>query len=155
MIRRMTADDLAEIDRLEKILFTSPWPQSAYEYEMNGNPFGNPSVLEEDGEIIGYCDWWIMYEHAEIATIGVKPDKRRMGYAQMMLDHIVADAEKNGCETLSLEVRVSNDPAIRLYEKNGFIQVNIRRHYYDDNGEDAYLMVKPLGGNYDDDAAGN
>ena len=64
-----------------------------------------------------------------------------------MMNYIVEQAELNGCENVSLEVRVSNDKAIKLYEKNGFININTRKNYYDDNHEDAYLMVKPLGGN--------
>ena len=151
MIRKMDYLDLEEILKLEKELFTSPWPKSEYEYELKENPYANLYVLEEDGEIVGYYDYWILYEQAQIATIGVKKAKQRQGYAQMMMDHITKDCAEKGCETLSLEVRVSNLPAIAFYEKNGFVRVNIRKNYYEDNHEDAYLMVKALEGvNYGD-----
>ncbi|MBE6122758.1 MAG: ribosomal-protein-alanine N-acetyltransferase [Erysipelotrichaceae bacterium] len=155
MIRKMTEGDLDEIDRLEKELFSSPWPREEYIYELKQNPFSNLIVIEEDGEIAAYCDWWIIYEQAQIATIGVREKSRRKGYGQMMIDEIVKDADAHGCDFLSLEVRVSNTPAIRLYEKNGFIQANIRKNYYEDNHEDAYLMIRPLGGGSYDEDTGN
>lgn len=142
----MTRNDLERIDELEQELFTSAWPKEEYIYEMEQNPFSNVYVVEEDGEIIGYFDYWILYEQAQIATIGTNKAYQKKGYGQMMLDYIIEDVNQNGCEVITLEVRVSNEKAIRLYEKNGFIKVNIRKNYYSDNHEDAYLMVKPLGG---------
>lgn len=146
-IRRMMDEDLDVIDGLEKSIFTSPWPRSEYLYEIHENPYGNPYVLIEDDEIVAYFDYWIIFDRAEIATIGVKEEYRHLGYGQKMMNYIVEQAELNGCENVTLEVRVSNDKAIKLYEKNGFININTRKNYYDDNHEDAYLMVKPLGGN--------
>ena len=146
-IRRMMDEDLDVIDELEKSIFTSPWPRSEYLYEIHENPYGNPYVLIEDDEIVAYFDYWIIFDRAEIATIGVKEEDRHLGYGQKMMDYIVEQAELHGCENVTLEVRISNDKAIKLYEKNGFININTRKNYYDDNHEDAYLMVKPLGGN--------
>ncbi len=147
MIRRMIDEDLDEIDLLEKQIFSSPWPRSEYVYEIHDNPYANPYVVVESNEIVAYFDYWVIFERAEIATIGVKENYRKQGYGQIMMDYITKDAEEKGCENISLEVRVSNEKAIKLYEKNGFIQINIRKNYYDDNHEDAYLMMKPLGGN--------
>ena len=146
-IRRMMDEDLDVIDELEKSIFTSPWPRSEYLYEIHENPYGNPYVLIEADEIVAYFDYWIIFDRAEIATIGVKKEYRHLGYGQKMMNYIVEQAELNGCENVTLEVRVSNDNAIKLNEKNGFININTRKNYYDDNHEDAYLMVKPLGGN--------
>ena len=144
MIRKMRRADLDRIAELEQQLFSSPWPRSAFVYELSGNPFAAVYVLEENGEIIGYVDRWILYDRAEIATIGVCKEHRRKGYAQQLMDRVIADAQEAGCENITLEVRVSNDAAVRFYEKNGFITVNTRKNYYEDNGEDAWLMVKPL-----------
>lgn len=154
-MREMNESDLYEIDVLEKQLFSSPWPKDEYIYELNSNPFSNLRVIEEDGRIIAYCDWWIIYEQAQIATIGVAEEYRHRGYAQMMIDEIIRDATEKECDFLSLEVRVSNIPAISLYEKNGFIKANIRKNYYEDNHEDAYLMIRPLGGIANDESAGD
>ncbi len=147
MIRRMIDEDLDTIDLLERDIFTSPWPRKEYEYEIHDNPYANPYVVIEDEEIVAYFDFWIIFDRAEIATIGVKEGYRKQGYGQMMMDFINKQAEEAKCENISLEVRVSNEKAIKLYEKNGYIQINIRKNYYDDNHEDAYLMMKPLGGN--------
>lgn len=144
MIRKMTKEDLPVIDKLEKELFSSPWPMSMYVSEMTSNPFAHVCVLEEEGEIIGYFDWWNLYDNAQIATIGVRKEYQGKGYGQKMMDYIIQEATSQGCENLSLEVRVSNEKAISLYEKNGFLKVNIRKNYYEDNHEDAFLMVKPL-----------
>ena len=146
MIRNMKREDLDAVLEIENTVFTSPWPLKEYEYELEKNPYANPYVFEQDGKIVGYFDYWILYEKAEIANIAVDPNYQKQGIGQLMMDALVQACIENGCETISLEVRVSNTPAISFYEKNGFIQVNIRKGYYADNHEDAYLMVKPIGG---------
>ena len=72
IIRRMIDKDLDVIDELEKEIFTSPWSRSEYLYGIHVNPYGNPHVLIEDDEIVAYFDYWIIFDRAEIATIGVK-----------------------------------------------------------------------------------
>jgi ribosomal-protein-alanine N-acetyltransferase len=150
-MRKMEEKDLPAVLALENELFPeSPWPRSEYLYELNENPFSNLWVEEENGEIIGYIDWWILYEKAQLANIGVAKKAQKKGIGRKLLKKCIAHAEEKGCETLSLEVRVTNDPAIRLYHQFGFIDAAIRKNYYE-NGEDAILMVLPLGGTYDDD----
>lgn len=148
-LREMKEEDLNEIMRLEKKLFVhDPWSKGAYLSELKDNPFAQLAVLEHDGKILGYYDLWITYEQAQIATFGVAKEVQGQGYGQYLLEHMIQIAEENGCEYLSLEVRVSNEVAIHLYEKNGFLTVNIRKHYYK-NYEDAYYMVKALKGGQD------
>lgn len=144
--RPMNAGDLDQITVLENELFTSPWKRSDFEYELSGNPCSHLLVIEEKGRILAYCDWWILYEQSQIATIGVTGAYQHQGLGQQMMDAIIRSSIDLGCETVSLEVRVSNARAIAFYEKNGFITVNTRKDYYTDNHEDAYLMVKPIGG---------
>ncbi|MEG0277500.1 MAG: GNAT family N-acetyltransferase, partial [Coprobacillus sp.] len=71
---------------------------------------------------------------------------QRQGYAKILMDEMIQFAFEEGCNVMSLEVRVSNQSAISLYEKCGFINQAIRKNYYQDNHEDAYLMVKGLEG---------
>lgn len=150
MIRAAEDQDLDRIAELEKVLFAdSPWPWKEFEHELHENPFAILLVDEEEGKVVGYLDYWILYEQAQIATIGVDPEYQNRGIGSALLSYAEKDAADQGCETFSLEVRVSNAPARHLYEKHGFIQVNIRKGYYE-NGEDAYLMVKPIGGQKDD-----
>jgi len=146
MIREMREEDLPLILKMEEELFpSSPWNEEQFLYEMHENPFANLIVLEEEDKIAGYADYWITYEMAQIADIGVGKEFQGKGYGQMMMDEIVRKAVEAECENISLEVRVSNVPALGLYEKNGFIHAAVRKGYYD-NGEDAYLLVKPIGG---------
>lgn len=150
MIRAAEGQDLDRIAELENVLFAdSPWPWKEFEHELHENPFAILLVDEEEGRVVGYLDYWILYEQAQVATIGVDPEYQNRGIGSALLSYAEKDAADQGCETFSLEVRVSNAPARHLYEKHGFIQVNIRKGYYE-NGEDAYLMVKPIGGQKDD-----
>lgn len=150
MIRAAEDQDLDRIAELENVLFAdSPWPWKEFEHELHENPFAILLVDEEEGRVVGYLDYWILYEQAQVATIGVDPEFQNRGIGSALLSYAEKDAADQGCETFSLEVRVSNAPARHLYEKHGFIQVNIRKGYYE-NGEDAYLMVKPIGGQKDD-----
>jgi ribosomal-protein-alanine N-acetyltransferase len=146
MIRRMNEEDLDAVVQMEKDLFPSGcWPKKEFLYEMQENPFAWLLVLEEEGEIQGYGDLWIMYEQAQIANIAVARSWQGQGKGSELLQAMIALAAEKGCETMSLEVRLSNSRALALYEKYGFIQANIRKNYYED-GEDANLMIKPLGG---------
>ena len=146
MIRGMKEEDLADVLKLEYSLFPKgAWTGPAFAYELSGNPFARLYVLEKNEKIIGYCDLWIMYEQAQIANLAVDQKWQGKGYGRLLMNHMIQEAEMAACETISLEVRISNEAALCLYRALGFLQVNVRRRYYED-GENAYLMVKPLGG---------
>lgn len=149
-LRAMKIEDLDDVLAIEKEAFTDHWPRSAYEYEVNENEFSTAYVVEEAGLIIGVVVFYIIFDDAQIATIAVRQSHRGQGIATFMMNQVIEDANQAGCSMLSLEVRISNTAAIHLYEKFGFINVNIRKGYYAD-GEDAYLMIMALGGNYNDD----
>lgn len=146
LIRAMTLDDLDRIMELEHLLFTSSWSEADYIYEIYENTFSFNFVLEVENKIIGYVGVWIMYEQSQITTIGIDSDYQGQGYAKILMDEIIGFACDEGCSTMSLEVRISNQAAISLYEKCGFTNQAIRKNYYQDNHEDAYLMVKGLEG---------
>ena len=151
MIRELPEKDIDSILSLEKQLFLADaWERKTFLYEINENPYASLFVYEDHGEIYGYVDVWVMYEQAQIANIGVDEMLQHTGIGSMLLSLAIEVAEAKGCETMSLEVRCSNDKAIGLYEKFGFIDVGKRKRYYAD-GEDARLMVKALGGLYDTD----
>ena len=150
MIREMTRDDLPAVNEAEADLFaSSPWPEEEFIYEMESNPFSRLVVYEENGTVLGYADVWITYEQAQLANIAVLRNAWGRGIGSRLMEYCIDYAVKSGCENLSLEVRVSNQRAIALYEKYGFIKAAVRRNYYED-GEDADLMIKPLGGLLDD-----
>lgn len=146
MLRDMQLEDLDAVLAIEHELFTSEWKRDDFIYELKDNPFAHYAVIEENNEIIGFCGWWITFEQAQVVNVGVRTNYQRKGYGKMLMDKMVTEAIKAGCENLTLEVRKSNEKAIALYEKYGFINVAVRKGYYQDNHEDAYLMIKPLGG---------
>lgn len=150
MIRNMTLADLDQVMKIEKEAFHDHWPQSAYEYEIKENEFSTMLVYEEEKEILGMIGYTIIFDEAQITTIATRKDAKRKGIARMLMDEMFKDCDQKMCSTCSLEVRVSNTPAIKLYENYDFITVNIRKGYYEDK-EDAYLMVKALGGGYCDE----
>lgn len=146
LIRPMEITDLERVVALEEELFTSAWSESDFLYEILHNDFSFNYVLEDNGYIVGYIGVWIMYEQSQITTIGVDPKYQRQGLGKSMMNTVIDIVSQQGCETISLEVRISNQKAIALYENLGFQTVSIRKDYYQDNHEDAYLMLKKLEG---------
>lgn len=143
-IRLMEHDDLLRIVALEKSLFVSAWSYDDFLYELLENPFSYNFVYEKDGQVIGYIGVWIMYEQAQITTVGVDERYQRQGIGHKLMAEAIAFALSQECEVMSLEVRVSNVQAIALYQSLGFEVQTIRKDYYQDNHEDAYLMMKRL-----------
>ena len=142
MIQRMEVDDLNRILDLERLCFSSPWSKDDFLYELNENPFGYYVVLKELDKILAYLGLWMDEDRAQITTIGVDPEHRGKGYAKTLMVHMLDVCSSKGVKIYSLEVRVSNQAAISLYQRFGFIQVGLRKAYYQDNHEDAYLMIK-------------
>ncbi len=148
-IKEMTLEDLPRICQLEKqLFFSSPWKKEDYQYELESNVFAHYYVLIVDERIIGYMGLWIIYEQMQITTLGVDPSCQSVGHGHRLMDHCLQEAKEHGCETISLEVRVSNEKAIHLYEDYHFKKVALRKNYYEDH-EDAYLMVLDMKGDQD------
>jgi ribosomal-protein-alanine N-acetyltransferase len=94
-------------------------------------------------QIVGYIGYWLMAGEAHISTIAVRPDRRGRAYGELLLAHSLDDAANRGAHVATLEVRVSNHSAQQLYLKYGFDKVGLRKAYYSDNNEDAYIMTTP------------
>lgn len=145
-LRRMELIDLEIISNLEIDLFTSPWKKQDFEYEISKNEFAHYYIVEVDDDIVGYFGLWCLFDQAQITTIGTKKEYQKQGVGSFMMEQLIRIAIDNECEFITLEVRVSNQVAQNLYMKHGFETINIRKDYYKDNHEDAYLMIKPIGG---------
>jgi ribosomal-protein-alanine N-acetyltransferase len=138
-IRKMQAADLARVVEIERACFGERWTVAAFTNEL-ANPASSYFVGVEDGQIVGYAGYWLILEEAHITTIGTDPRLQRRGYGERMLVQLIDHAARQGAKWLTLEVRVSNEPAIKLYEKYGFTSLGRRRAYYQDNNEDALVM---------------
>ena len=144
LIRRMDLLDIDKIVALEQELFSSPWDKEAFYYELEKNAFSTILVLEDELEIIGYIGMWLLGDQTQITTLGIKKAYQGNGYAKKLMDKCEEITKMMGYVNINLEVRVSNQKAIKLYEKGGFKIVAIRKNYYQDNHEDAYLMIKEM-----------
>lgn len=103
-----------------------------------------PRPAATGGErILGYLGLWYMVDEAHIVAIATHPAYRRRGIGERLLARALELAREREAKTVTLEVRVSNEPAQRLYEKYGFRRVGLRPRYYTDNGEDALIMTTP------------
>ena len=144
-VRPMTADDLAAIQLIERASFTTPWPAHAYRQELETNRLAHYLVALLGGEIVAYGGIWIMVDEAHVTTFAVHPRFRRRRIGERLLLGLLDLALDREAREATLEVRLSNLPARRLYEKYGFRPVGIRPRYYSDNQEDALIMTtEPL-----------
>ena len=144
MIRIMKEEDLPVVLELEEQLFTSTWKLDDFLYELNENPFSQMFVLEENSEIIGYMGLWIIFEQAQLTNLAVNKKYQGQGYGRKILDEGIKMCQDAGCEIMTLEVRQSNIPAKSLYSSMGFEKVTVKKDYYQDNHEDADVMMKGL-----------
>jgi ribosomal-protein-alanine N-acetyltransferase len=140
VIEDMRLEDISAVQLVENASFPLPWPANAFRHELTQNKNAHYIVAKEGEHIVGYAGLWLSLDEAHITTFAVLPEYRRRKIGERMLLSIFERAEKLGAEWLTLEVRASNLPAQRLYEKYGFRPAGIRRRYYSDNNEDAIIM---------------
>lgn len=138
--RSMRLDDVAAICEIEAEAFTTPWSAGAFHNELTNNHFAHYLVMELDGDIIGYGGMWLIVDEAHVTNIAVRAAHRGKKLGERLLLQLQAAAVFLGAERMTLEVRVSNTIAQRLYAKLGFIPGGLRKGYYTDNGEDAMIM---------------
>lgn len=133
VLRRIAPDDTGEThdeheEERPRLLPFLPWPR-----RVEGPP--------RPGRIVGYAGMWLVIDEAHITTIAVREAARGQGLGELLLTSLIEAASEMGADRVTLEVRVSNDPAQRLYEKYGFRREGLRSRYYSDNNEDAYIMT--------------
>ncbi len=141
-IRRMTLADLDEVMEIEPVAFGSHhWSRQSFANELS-NPGGHYFACFDSatGRLCGYSGFWLIGEEAHITTLAVHPDWRRKYIGERLLVHDINQAQKVGASWMTLEVRMSNDAAQRLYYKYGFKSLGVRRNYYQDNNEDALVL---------------
>ena len=143
-IRKAKISDLEAIKEIEDESFINPFTKEDLLYEISQNPVSNFLVLEKDGLVVGFLDYWVTFDSATIDQIAVKKSERNQGFAKILLEKSINNLKELGeVSFFTLEVRASNEPAINLYKSFGFQKVTIKEKYYDD-GEDAIYMIKGL-----------
>ncbi len=141
ILRPMTLSDLDGVTALEKATFAIPWSRESFRQELERNVAARYLVAEKDGEIIGYAGAWIILDESHITNIAVAEPERGRGVGRRLTEGLLQLLSNLGASYATLEVRESNARAQRLYESLGFIRVGRRKKYYEDNQEDAFLMV--------------
>lgn len=141
-LRPATPGDVPAINAIEQGAFPCPWPEYAFHRELE-NDLSTLKVLAVEGEVVAYYDLWVCADEAHLLNVAVTERERRRGYGTMLMEDVIAEAERYGCGRIVLEVRPGNEAAIKIYEKLGFKKVTRTFRYYSD-GEDADVMVKSL-----------
>ena len=131
------------VAELETICFSSPWSENSVASELK-NDLSLWLVAEEDGRVAGYIGSQTVCGETDMMNVAVHPDFRRKGIGEALVCALIEELKKVGSHRLMLEVRVSNAPAIALYEKLGFSRMGLRKNYYRNPKEDAYILGKEL-----------
>lgn len=139
--REMCREDLAQVAEIEKACFSIPWSMQGFADSM-ALPDTLYLVALEDGEIAGYCGLFQSFDEADITNVAIREQSRGQGAAFAMLAELMRRGEERGITAFTLEVRVSNGAARRLYEKLGFEEVGIRPDFYEKPREAAAIMWK-------------
>ncbi len=141
-LRAWEKEDVATIAQMEKRCFTDPWTEEML-FDCLRYPYYHPFLVEEGGQVCGYCVLMALFEDSEVANIAVDAPFRGRGFARALMEAMHEKARALGATRSLLEVRKSNAPAIALYEGFGYRIYGKRAGYYED-GEDALLMEKSL-----------
>lgn len=142
-IAPLREEHILEVARLEAVCFSSPRPEEALRAELTNDTAVFFVALCEN-KAAGYAGMHCILDECYIDNVAVFPAYRRQGIAGALLDALEDYARAHGASFLTLEVRASNMPAIRLYRGKGYQEVGARPNYYDKPREDALLLTKYL-----------
>ncbi|MFL7811192.1 MAG: ribosomal protein S18-alanine N-acetyltransferase [Anaerolineae bacterium] len=156
LVEPMTLSDIEQVIEIEEAVFSAPWSRRAYRFELTENMNSTLIVVRRRPQavlglrpwrprppVLGYAGFWLLVDDAHIATIGVRATAQGKGLGELLLVSLFDRARALGARRATLEVRVSNVKAQALYEKYRFEKVSLRRRYYADNDEDAFIMATP------------
>ena len=137
----MNATHVNMIAELEKVCFSDPWSENSISSELT-NPLSLWVVAMDGDHLVGYVGSQSVMGWADMMNLAVDPRYRRKGIAENLVCYLIGNLKEKEVTCLTLEVRASNDPAIKLYTKLGFSEVGRRRGYYHNPKEDAIIMRK-------------
>ncbi|TFJ91529.1 ribosomal protein S18-alanine N-acetyltransferase [Lentibacillus salicampi] len=140
VIRQMELADIDDVLQIEKDSFMTTWPRDIMVQELTDNDYAHYYVLLIDQQLVGYAGMWHVIDDAQITSIAVAPSFRGRKLGKSLFLYILEQAIQMGAKRLSLEVRVSNTVAQRMYRKFGLVPGGLRKNYYTDDQEDAIVM---------------
>ena len=140
----MTGGQVEAVHALSCACFAHPWRLESWQQEL-AEPSAITLVAVAGGEVLGFVNARRVLDEGDLNLIAVREDCRRQGLAGALLEALFSACRQAGVERLTLEVRVSNAPAIALYEAFGFSQIGRRKEYYTEPVEDAWLLSRELG----------
>lgn len=141
IILKMDTSHVSQVAELEKISFNDPWSLNSIASELQ-NPLAYWLVAVSDEQVMGYVGSQTVMGETDMMNIAVHPNFRRQGIAEALVSALVDDLKSQGSHCLTLEVRASNEPAKKLYEKLGFLLIGKRPKYYRNPREDSLILRK-------------
>ena len=139
LVRMLEQRDVEPLAKIESDSFSMPWSTKDFA-DLLTRSYCTYLVAEVDGQVVGSCGMTVICNEGNIDNVVVSEAFRGHGIAQKLMRELLAIGEKNGVEAFTLEVRVSNAPAIHVYEKMGFVSEGIRPRFYERPTEDAMIM---------------
>lgn len=139
-IRLMVEEDVDSVEQIEQQLFSKPWTKQDFINSLSDMHNIYVVVENEQQEIIGYSGIWGVLDEGQITNVAVRTENQGTGIGQEMLAELIEIGRNEGLQQFTLEVRKSNEKAIRLYERLGFVEEGIRKNFYDKPVEDAIIM---------------
>jgi ribosomal-protein-alanine N-acetyltransferase len=143
-VAQMTADDLPAVLAIEGASFPVPWSEAMFRAEL-ARDFACCRVIRDAGVMLAYAVFWVTTDEVNLHIIATAPEHRGRGLGRALMAAMHTEAASRGAVSALLEVRVGNAAAIALYAAFGYVVIGRRRAYYQDNGEDALVMSRPLG----------
>jgi len=145
VIEPMKVSDLDAVMEIERVSFRSPWSRQVFLEELDRD-WARLDLLRDvrTGRVVAFANYWLVCDEVHILNIATHPQARRLGHASRLLAHVVDFARREACRQVTLEVRRSNAPAIRIYRRFAFRAVGVRPNYYVEDQEDAIVMVLDL-----------
>jgi len=140
-VREMRIDDLQQVMVIENANFAVPWTEMGF-FSFLIREDTMFLVAEEGDEIVGYGGLIMVLDESDITNVAVKQSRQDEGIGKLLVSELIARGSKAGVTTIHLEVRNSNEKAISLYQKMGFVQIGVRRNYYENPVEDAITMTR-------------
>lgn len=140
IVRRMRSEDVPAIASLEAECFSEPWSEQAFLDALKQPEALMMTAVGMGNNPMGYCGIYLSADEGEITNVAVHSDYRKQGIADAILTEVLSEAWKRGARTIYLEVRESNLPAQKLYEKHGFVSCGIRKNFYRKPTEHAIVM---------------